>query len=1123
MLTASEIEKELRYLTLLKAERFNDAQLDVLANAQEYGKDTPQLKALEKKLQASTKDPTINMAGRFRDEFPGKKENYIDGYSANRWQDYLICEGPDPKKNTSIQRFIENVLDNDFHDQINISTLLVVGSPNDKLDKNDNLQAFADYFSNDGNYGQHTLKRVTPDPDKSTANIKHYRLLVKKNGREIKEIDVYRVLESSLNVNLLTIKDLKLLQEIAQIEPAKLATHDVTGLDYAAAFILSFSFYRNFKRFIGNDDKVFKQPGKMLRSLNDARPGAIQSSEQFKFSIRLFLDLYRAKLDIVQSQNNLSLQNQNKSNTNAQKSPLLSPPRAVPILANAMHHLKTNGQAVKEEKGSPGLPRSSSAKHMRFSEPANHQSSASNSRVAVSERSGSPSGLVEAKHQISSSVDSSAKSESTVLNGNGLLTNTSSDTNAKTIAVDIPTNVKSTLHDSGDSTSPQSTESLSNYRSGANLSFSEDGKVRLVCIIGTLDTKRAENEELRRLLIKQGFATFIIDVGTYEPTDVKYPVDVKIEQIVAAAGYNIKDLRKDRQNSIRSITVAAVKAGLTKYIIELNDKYKFDAVIGMGGSNGTDIVTSAMQQLSENIPRICISTVAGHNDWKYTQGSGILLFNSRTDIGGGVNSLIGPVILQAVLTLSGLLSSPRTRLQVEQKVAPKKPTIVTSKFGVTTPAVDAIAEVLQKKHGFNVLQFHMVGTGGLNMEGLIQAGAVDGVLDITLAEITSLLDNGVWSAGPTRLAAPVKMGIPQVISLGAMDMTMLDEVGSTNPIHASRTIYKCNPNVYAMKNGIPQFNLFARYIIEKLSYAKAPVILLIPARGLSAFDKARPKTDTIKSGELRTTEEKISIIVDNPYRKKDTEKEKQDVKDEQKVFVEDREEVGIPLPSIDAPNDRTKDIIWYDPYANRFFFKLIRSLAAMYAPQIIVVEMDSHINDPQFAQLATRLMLLALAIHEHFKDDYENVLRNACQIAIFECGWNAKKLGDIDKEAEKTSKDILQIIEKVKHINNRTQYIAPISLFPEKIDEYKKKGSSPSTSAVPHVLSYAELPPGTALFSGTNDAGATTGRRNSAPPVVQLDLRQKPVLPGDEDLILTTSTAARASPEHQFNKPGVQQ
>ncbi len=145
-----------------------------------------------------------------------------------------------------------------------------------------------------------------------------------------------------------------------------------------------------------------------------------------------------------------------------------------------------------------------------------------------------------------------------------------------------------------------------------------------------------------------------------------------------------------------------------------------------------------------------------------------------------------------------------------------KPLIAATMFGVTTPCVTKAREVLEAA-GYEVLVFHATGTGGQTMEALIRAGFVAGVLDITTTELADELVGGVLSAGPNRLEAAGEMGIPQIVSAGALDMVNFGAPETIPAKYADRTFYRHNPLVTLMRTTIEENAALGRIIAEKLN------------------------------------------------------------------------------------------------------------------------------------------------------------------------------------------------------------------------------------------------------------------------------------------------------------------
>jgi uncharacterized protein (UPF0261 family) len=155
-------------------------------------------------------------------------------------------------------------------------------------------------------------------------------------------------------------------------------------------------------------------------------------------------------------------------------------------------------------------------------------------------------------------------------------------------------------------------------------------------------------------------------------------------------------------------------------------------------------------------------------------------------------------------------------------------------FGVTTPCVTAARQHLEGL-GYEVLVFHAVGTGGRSMEALATGGFLDGVLDATTTELADELVGGIFSAGPERLEAAGSCGIPQVVSLGALDMVNFGPVETVPTRFKGRTLYRHNPMVTLMRTTPEECAELGRTIARKLNAATGPVALYIPRRGVSAI------------------------------------------------------------------------------------------------------------------------------------------------------------------------------------------------------------------------------------------------------------------------------------------------
>src|ERR1043166_7153292 len=129
----------------------------------------------------------------------------------------------------------------------------------------------------------------------------------------------------------------------------------------------------------------------------------------------------------------------------------------------------------------------------------------------------------------------------------------------------------------------------------------------------------------------------------------------------------------------------------------------------------------------------------------------------------GINRISGRILSNAAGAIAGM-----AKVSVPES-GEGRPLIGASMFGVTTPAVTVARERLEEL-GYEVLVFHATGAGGRALEGLVDSGLLAGVLDVTTTELADDLVGGVLSAGPERLTAAGRHGVPQVVAPGALDM-----------------------------------------------------------------------------------------------------------------------------------------------------------------------------------------------------------------------------------------------------------------------------------------------------------------------------------------------------------------
>jgi uncharacterized protein (UPF0261 family) len=351
-----------------------------------------------------------------------------------------------------------------------------------------------------------------------------------------------------------------------------------------------------------------------------------------------------------------------------------------------------------------------------------------------------------------------------------------------------------------------------------------------VVIVGTLDTKREEVAFARDVLRAQGLQTLVVDAGSSLPTGHSardFIPEVGPDEVFQAAGTSGGEIRSSRD---RGDAVTAAARGAAVVVAELMARGRVDGILGLGGSAGTVIGTSAMRALPFGVPKVMVSTLASGQTRPYVGGSDILMLNPVADI-AGLNRVTRTSLTNAALALAGMVQNRRAR----QDPGSDRPLIGATMFGVTTLCVDQARRALEAE-GLEVVVFHATGVGGQSMEGLVRDGQVAGLLDLTTTELADELVGGILSAGPARLEAAVKAGVPQVVSLGALDMVNFGPIDTVPDRFAGRRFHVHNPSVTLMRTTPEENATLGAWVARVLARSTTPAVVVVPLRGVSALD-----------------------------------------------------------------------------------------------------------------------------------------------------------------------------------------------------------------------------------------------------------------------------------------------
>lgn len=352
----------------------------------------------------------------------------------------------------------------------------------------------------------------------------------------------------------------------------------------------------------------------------------------------------------------------------------------------------------------------------------------------------------------------------------------------------------------------------------------------VVCLAGTLDTKGTEYEFVRDALVAADVDVLVIDCGVLGKP--YFPPDIPSTEVAARADIDLGDFAAGVEGAGgRSLAVSKMSEGLRSLLSDLAAEGRIDAVLGLGGTGGTDLLSGAFKNLEIGVPKIIVSTMASNNTRPYVGHSDMTMVNAVTDI-AGLNRISKQVLANAAHAAAGMARGYQT---TKSHAEASKPLIAISMFGVTTPGVMRIRENLEK-NGFEVVTFHAVGEGA-GMEHLIDIGAIDGLIDYTLPEIINHWNEGIFDPGCERMEAAIRTGIPQVVVPGAAECFNFG-ARHTVPVQFDtdeRNIIIHNPNVTSLLATPDEMRKLGAYIADHVNRATGPTAVGLPLDGLDNY------------------------------------------------------------------------------------------------------------------------------------------------------------------------------------------------------------------------------------------------------------------------------------------------
>ena len=345
-----------------------------------------------------------------------------------------------------------------------------------------------------------------------------------------------------------------------------------------------------------------------------------------------------------------------------------------------------------------------------------------------------------------------------------------------------------------------------------------------IVVLGTFDTKGPEHAFLAARIRDLGHDPLLVDAGGFDT--VHLAADVTRERVAAEAGLDLAALRRQAD---RGAMVTAMAAAAAKVVRRLHGEGRLAGIVSMGGSGGTAIGTAAMRALPLGVPKVMVSTLASGNVAPYLDVSDIVMMPAVSDV-AGINAFTRGQFARAAAVVCALVDA--SACLARSAGTDSKPLVVASMFGNTTPCVERARGLLEAT-GRDVVVFHATGTGGRTMESFIESGIVSGVLDVTTTEWADEFVGGILGAGPDRLSAAARRGVPAVIAPGCLDMVNFGAPETVPDSFAGRLFHRHNAQVTLMRTTPEECRGLGRILAEKVNASVGPATVLLPLRGIS--------------------------------------------------------------------------------------------------------------------------------------------------------------------------------------------------------------------------------------------------------------------------------------------------
>ncbi len=345
---------------------------------------------------------------------------------------------------------------------------------------------------------------------------------------------------------------------------------------------------------------------------------------------------------------------------------------------------------------------------------------------------------------------------------------------------------------------------------------------KTIVVLATLDTKGREAGFLAGQIEKLGHSPLLVDSGVVGAPAVE--PGIRREAVALAGGVALAELLK---NPERAVAAPVMAAGATKLISGLVASGKAHGIVSLGGTQGTTLCAQVMRALPYGFPKVMVSTMASGNVAPWVDIKDITMMFSVTDI-LGLNPVMRKILANAAGAICGMAN---TDMAIERG---GKPLVAITTVGITTQGAMAAMRALEQA-GYETIVFHAIGPGGRAMEQMMKEGIVGAVLDYSTIEVSNEMYHALLAGGPERLTTAGKLGLPQVLCPGAIEVLVFNEPETVPARYRDRTLIRHSPQITDLRLNQEEMAEVGTEVGRRLQHTQAEAVFLVPTAGYDSY------------------------------------------------------------------------------------------------------------------------------------------------------------------------------------------------------------------------------------------------------------------------------------------------